>query len=986
MSGPSLPMSDGGVGPSALWPSVSTHSQDVLFKHQKKEERRMRRRMQLAAALIEADNELIQHRLMLLSQQNEMPPEYHDSVMLPKYATESALFRDSQSSDSIRPVYTYPLASVQELSRNFVGLSAKWDEDELSDYVSASDNQKNGDAVKLDLHPNTFGSPMIDVLHHANMTMENGQEPEPSLSLSNESEKATLKTSHSMPQLSDPGLDSRADFLLHRIQQMKEHPESTPNLDVSMSSNEDSSMSRSMEKSSDILNVAMASYAGSNEDAQINALGIELGSDNRDLPSFRQRVLKRQNSVRRPSGRRHSLSVSGWPGEMHSVADEAGILYGQALPDIHSPATARDSEQTEGEYQLHAPFHSENDYPVSTRWSHRLNPFKTATKKRFTLPSVHTSISPSGESSTYPHLAGLSPVPDEVNVTHSIPSTKDDDMIGVSLHSPLPTDPVSERAPSSATTIRPSQLFEHVPVTPDLAVAPGMSHTSASFYVTDEGVGTQRRSAIPSYICIPMPLSSLSIDYRSLDNFFTPHGSFVLDGGVIVPSIKNDVGTFAPVEIPAHLGRRALHPSTALFRNVLVNRDEDREGWGWEHFTNASKYFADLAADDDDSDDELPLMDVRIHKRDEVLAEKRCRRERLRRKREKRERQRLHALAKNKRFLATKHGSSPISDDETFLNAADEDIDDDDTIIDDESDGEIPWNDDRRPAGRLYGTNLIDKATRHELDRQQAAKHYGHHSAINDHIFNDDTRERMQRLFGQQTLWEDEKRRYETPKNDQHATMDAVMEPGIASAIVYPTSEEIRELEDTQEVHDDDKADAWLDDSSDEDKGSHSTVPSTDKMSRTSRFELSQPQWIPKGDDDMPLISLQHVNDTPSSDEDLEPLGKMHPQAEIIAEKEAMLRRLQEENSQIRMMLLHSTMQMPPVPYMPWMMPPVPGSMTDTHSMLVGADAGDDVPAAYMYDPNIHAYGPSPLPERLSMENSQAATWNPNRDTLLLDS
>ena len=54
--------------------------------------------------------------------------------------------------------------------------------------------------------------------------------------------------------------------------------------------------------------------------------------------------------------------------------------------------------------------------------------------------------------------------------------------------------------------------------------------------------------------------------------------------------------------------------------------------------------------------------------------------------------------------------------------------------------------------------------------------------------------------------------------------------------------------------------------------------------------------------------------------------------------------------------------------------------------MLVGADAGDDVPAAYMYDPNIHAYGPSPLPERLSMENLQAATWNPNRDTLLLDS
>ena len=167
----------------------------------------MRRRMQLAAALIEADNELIQQRLMLLSQQDEMPPDFHDSITLPRYATESALFRDSQNLDSIRPVYTYPLASVQELSRSFVGLSANWDEDGSSDYVSAFDKQKNHDAVKLDLHPNTFGSPMMDVLHHANMTMENGQEPEPSLSLSNESEKATLKTSHSMPQLSDPGLD-----------------------------------------------------------------------------------------------------------------------------------------------------------------------------------------------------------------------------------------------------------------------------------------------------------------------------------------------------------------------------------------------------------------------------------------------------------------------------------------------------------------------------------------------------------------------------------------------------------------------------------------------------------------------------------------------------------------------------------------------------------------------------------------------------------
>lgn len=947
----------------------------------------MRRRRQLAAALIEADNETIQQRLLLLSQQDVSPSEFHNSILLPKYATESAIFRDSHYLESLRPVYTYPLASVQELSRSFLGLSAKWEEEESSDNVYAFGKQKKDDAVKLDFHPNTFGSPMLDVLHHANMIMENGQDSEPTPALSNASEKSTLKTSVSMPQLPSPDPDSRADFLLHRIQQMKEQNENTPNLDLSMSSYEDSSMSQSTDKSPhNMSNLAISSYAGPNEDAHMNALGIDLSSDDHDLSSFRQRVLKRSNSVRRSSGRRHSLSVSGWPGEMHSVADEAGILYGHALNDIHSPATVHDPEQPMGEYDLHATFSSKDDPPFSKRWSQRLNPFKMANKNRFTLPSVHTTFSPSGESPTYPHLAGLSPVPDEPNVTHANPTTKDDDMIGVSLHSPLPTDNVSERAPSSATTIRPSQSFQPPSATPHSAVAPDMFHTSESFYVTDEGITTQRRSAIPSYICIPMPLSSLAIDYRSVDNFFTPHGGFVMDGGVIVPSIKNDVGTFAPVEVPAHLGRRALHPSTALFRNVLVNRDEDREGWGWEYFTNASKYFIDLAADDDDSDDELPLMDVRIHKRDEVLAEKRCRRERLRRKREKQEKQRLRALAKRKGVSATKYGISDVSDDETFSNATDDDIGDDDTITDDESDPEIPWTDDRRPAGRLYGTNLIDKAARHNLERQQVARHYGHRLAANDHVFTDDTRERMQRLFGQQTLWEDEKRRYETPKLDQHTSMDAVMEPGIASAIVYPTAEDVRELEDTQDVQDDDVADAWLDDSSDDDGKSDNIISSTDKMNRMSRFEPSRPRWMHKSDDDTPLITLQHDKETPSSDEDLEPLGKRHPQAEIIAEKEAMVRRLQEENSQIRMMLLRSTMQMPPVPYMPWMMPPVPGSMSDAHSMFVSADTGDDVPAAYMYDPNIHAYGPSPVPERLSMDNSRPATWNPNRDTLLLDS
>ena len=111
-----------------------------------------------------------------------------------------------------------------------------------------------------------------------------------------------------------------------------------------------------------------------------------------------------------------------------------------------------------------------------------------------------------------------------------------------------------------------------------------------------------------------MPLENLPIDARDTQTddddkaFFAPHGAFILERGVILPSIQKNAGTYGPVQVPVNMGRRVLHPSTALFRNVLVQRDDEREGWGWERHTNASRYFADLQADDDDSDDELPLM------------------------------------------------------------------------------------------------------------------------------------------------------------------------------------------------------------------------------------------------------------------------------------------------------------------------------------------------------------------------------------------
>lgn len=905
-----------------------------------KEKRRMNRRRQLAAALIEADNEVIQHRLLFLSRHGAPPADVQAYLSRVRSASESAIFTDASTSDNMRPVYTYPLPTIQETSRTFLNMSARWEDDTAPEHNVGEeiDNQHAfGNAARLDFKHNSFGSPMLHVLGEADLIRESyGQTFAPAsvATPNSDSERPGLKSSVSMPQLSHLNADTRSSFLWQRIQQSNEQNESTPELDSSMSSHADSSTAHNEDWEQ-------------GDGAYTDPLGIKLGTDTGELASFRQRVLKHKDVSRRSSGRRHSLS-SGWPSEMHAVADEAGLVYDHSL----EKPISREEEIM----QLYARDDDVQPKHDSSRsWAQRLNPFKKRTKD-----AMKKSNQP-------PPLAGLSPVVDaETAVSpHQMgPQFTDEDMMGISLQSPMP-NPFDNLAFQKRSTSAPASA---TPLSP--------SGDPAAFYATDADVSMRKQTAVPSYICIPMPLRALLIDRWALCDFFVPHGAFVVDNGVILPSVKNEIDTFAPVQVPLNLGRRALYPSTALFRNALVTRDEEREGWGWECYTNAARYFADLGADDDDSDDELPLMDVRIHTRGEYIAHKRQHRERVRRIRQAREWRRLRELAQSKGEPPSKYGVPDVFDEEEESDLTDG------ADISDDSDPELPWVDDRRPVGRLYDNNLINIAARQKEQQLQTAKYYGHQTLVSqsDPSFTNDTRERMHRLFGDMTMWADEKRRYSPENMERASSLETVLEPNVASAIVYPTSEEVRKIKDAhEEAEYDHVADEWRDGSDDEEE-TQTKRDSWVSTHRYSRFMPSCPPWMER-DDDVPLLALQNEPSTSMSDDDEIPLGTRHPQAELFAEKEAKIRRLQEENAQMRAMLMRSSM--PPLPYMPWVMPCMPTSVSESHGLFPDGDAGDDVPAAYMYDPSIHTT--TPVPEPWTVDDVRASTWRPTQDTPLVD-
>ncbi|CBQ69144.1 conserved hypothetical protein [Sporisorium reilianum SRZ2] len=183
-----------------------------------------------------------------------------------------------------------------------------------------------------------------------------------------------------------------------------------------------------------------------------------------------------------------------------------------------------------------------------------------------------------------------------------------------------------------------------------------------------------------------------------------------------------------PAAAPRGIGRRAAAPTTALFRNHLVQHEDEREGWGFEAGTCVDDIFNPNDADDSDDDDK-PLADIKKQSRSAKRAAKRLAKEKRKRKAARRIRRakREEALKEGKSFREV--GVDELSPDEDLdlsSTTSEEDVTDSETESDLwASDDDKRWIDDSKPAGKLYGKSLLDLATERTTERKSKARFYG---------------------------------------------------------------------------------------------------------------------------------------------------------------------------------------------------------------------------------------------------------------------
>lgn len=951
-------------------------------RREMKDERRRRRRMQLAAALIEADNEAIHQRIQMLEEFDPTSYKFLEQLSeLEKKASESVLFnmRPVLAGEVPRPVYTYPLPTMREVCQGYFGMSPNWehyDAEAQDSQPNLGEATKDEDPVLPDLDTRQFGSPMVGVLERADSIRARADRA---------AEKILLRPSASMPDLttlahdddSNPTTaDSRGFLLLHRIKNDRAQQNAPSQSDTSLTES-DMSFSRSTagnesEQSALIATPEINSAPPSAEVMESkpyptdSPLGILMQAPHTDLPSFRDRVMKKRQASRTVSGRRHSLSVSGWPGELERGHEELGIMYdtaptsseGTARPSTSNDSTAHGSAKQSSEtraadlgvltpyLERHKSIRKEQSH--GTNRKHRLRHLfqKKNSKPRVRVPSgklEHIALN-----SAPPVLQYLSPMPDEhvaqMDALPLVTVPHDSDMTGVNLLSPVPGEEVNlisladdaESTPMDAK----SEAGAEVAASPvERHADAAAQHQAHSMYGPREGpVPRVLRDWTPTYLCIPAPLEGLPLVQGYMDPtepYYVPWGAFSLQDGVVLPAMNTAYDLYAPVEAPTQLGRLALYPSTALFRNVLVHSDADHEGWGWESHTSARVFFADIQANDDDSDDEMPLMDVRLHAKDDVQTQKRMALQKRRRRRIHAERRRLRALAKVQGKPASVYGVT-----DSMSEGGESEDNSDDTLLSDESsdtsDPDRPWVDDRRPAGRLYGKSLLDLAVAEKGRLDAQPRYYGQVDGAEEgesHAFTNDTKQRMRRLFGEQTLYEEEAARYRDHDTNedpaevaQKADMAELMDTDAAGVVVAP--EVIKSSPQPGKALpppplEDMVADAWQDSSSEDEHPPRAVDTAALALTkRHTTFAQSVPRWLSKDEEDVPL-SMVALQPPSNDDDDGAPLGSLHPQAEIIAEKEATIRRLQEEVRQVRS-LLHMRNSMPPMPmnpYMSWMRP-----------------------------------------------------------------
>ncbi|PWN48910.1 hypothetical protein IE53DRAFT_172402 [Violaceomyces palustris] len=376
----------------------------------------------------------------------------------------------------------------------------------------------------------------------------------------------------------------------------------------------------------------------------------------------------------------------------------------------------------------------------------------------------------------------------------------DDEYISPPRKGPLRPRGLDNRMPKTLVMPQPLQGTPLAPKTRliEPTALPSSTRRQSGLYVPD-GFVLHGRGGLP-------PMKGLQVQGAS-----GPRPLFMAPGGDkkherVVSEFEFDPQGKRIVQIPAAapsgIGRRAAQPTTALFRNQLVQHEEEKEGWGWEMGTDAERVFQ-TAGGESDSDD-VPLASVKKQKRAAKKAAKKALKEKKARKKARRERRAKRAQAEREGKSYESMGVSELSPDEDLdLSEDTEESEEstesetDESII---SEDEKRWIDDQKPAGKLFGKSLLDVAEERKVkiktkqrfygqvdleavqrveslaaarstlgvpgadnDAASIAQSAGGRSFRENPIGTNDTRERMQATFGEDLIWSREmaKRREE---------------------------------------------------------------------------------------------------------------------------------------------------------------------------------------------------------------------------------
>lgn len=257
--------------------------------------------------------------------------------------------------------------------------------------------------------------------------------------------------------------------------------------------------------------------------------------------------------------------------------------------------------------------------------------------------------------------------------------------------------------------------------------------------------------------------------------FMTPEGKKKHESLVLDLREQQRFHRRSPAKLPNGLDPRKATRTTALFRNQLVRADEDKDGWGWqfEHDTVDDSHLSsnDVGVSDNEADLSLECKKrrwFRLHRTNTI-------KDRAKRKQASRERRRKRQVTESHAMPYEALGVLELSPDEDLdLSDLSEEEMESGSDIDD-----LPYE--GRPAGRLYGTNLLDGLEDRKQKIKAKARFYGEHQA-GDCVDNpnhqhdvavNDTHERMVSIFGKDTLWEREMAAKQTEENTLQAQENA---------------------------------------------------------------------------------------------------------------------------------------------------------------------------------------------------------------------